>query len=138
MKYLILEDGRIVDSAKTIAVEGKGYVPELNLDTRTMTKISIIDKTDSINMAQQRLIEYCVKKDKALIALWVKNLKRRVSVQPLCESLTISRRATKSGLIVELVNLNMVNMSGHAIDEYELERLAKRVKDISEGKEEPK
>lgn len=131
MKYLILENGMIVDSAKTIAIEEKGYVPFFDLGTGTLTKISIIDKTGSLEMANQRLIEYCVKKDKALIALWVKNLKRKVSVNPLGENLTIGAKATKSKLIVELVNLNQIYLSGHPIDEDELVRLAKRIKVIS-------
>lgn len=116
MRFVLLENGRIVDSTKTVVMDG--YIPwfEMHKDgISTISKIKIIYEDNSLEMVKQKLIEYCEDKSKVEIALWVKNIKKNICVNPLKKGLKVSNRITKEHLIVQLVNFNEMFLNGEFV-----------------------
>lgn len=116
MRFVLLENGRIMDSTKTVVMDD--YIPcfEMHKDgTSTISKIKIIYEDNSLEMVKQKLIEYCEDKSKVEIALWAKNIKKNIGINPLTKGLKVSKQITKEHLIVQLVNFNEMFLNGEFV-----------------------
>ena len=113
MRFLLLENGRIMDGKKTVVIDNCVPCFEMQKDgTSTISKIKVIYEDNSLEMVKQKLIEYCEGKNKVEVALWVKNIKNNICVNPLKKGLKISNQITKENLIVQLINLNEMFLNG--------------------------
>lgn len=116
MRFVLLENGRIVDSTKTAVINDYVLWFEMHKDGySTISKVKIIYKSNSLEIIKQKLIEYCEDKSKVEIALWVKNIKKNICINPLKKGLKISNQITKEHLIVQLVNFNEMFLNGEFI-----------------------
>ena len=129
--YYLIENGRIIDSSKIVVCDD--YVPFFNIKDGNIAKLKIINQADSLDLAKQRLIEYCVDKEKVLLSLWIKNLQKSVNLDSPSPKIIINEKITKDYLIAQLVNLNEYSLSGKLRKDRKL--LSERIQVLKEKKQ---